>query len=101
MDSVKDVQVQGGNPILSDCAVKAVKQWVFVASEKEREYEISWGLIRIRRGSKTRNLNAEVAETQSTQRRENKKTAHPIEVDGPFCFPNGKLILEEVPEDWL
>jgi len=41
--SVKDVQVQGGNPILSDCAVKAVKQWVFVASEKEESIEISVG----------------------------------------------------------
>jgi TonB family protein len=41
--TVKDVQVQGGNPILSDCAVKAVKQWVFVASEKEESIEISVG----------------------------------------------------------
>jgi TonB family protein len=41
--SVKDVQVLGGNPILSDCAVKAVKQWVFVASEKEESIEISVG----------------------------------------------------------
>jgi hypothetical protein len=40
---VKDVQVLGGNPILSDCAVKAVKQWVFVASEKEESIEISVG----------------------------------------------------------
>ena len=41
--TVKDVQVLGGNPILSDCAVKAVKQWVFVASEKEESIEISVG----------------------------------------------------------
>ena len=41
--TVKDVQVQGGNPILSDCAVKAVKQWVFVASEKEEAIEIAVG----------------------------------------------------------
>jgi TonB family protein len=41
--AVKDVQVLGGNPILSDCAVKAVKQWVFVASEKEESIEISVG----------------------------------------------------------
>jgi TonB family protein len=41
--SVKDVQVLGGNPILSDCAVKAVKQWVFVTSEKEESIEISVG----------------------------------------------------------
>ncbi|HEV2102943.1 MAG TPA: energy transducer TonB [Candidatus Acidoferrum sp.] len=41
--TVKDAQVQGGNPILADCAVKAVKQWVFVASEKEESIEISVG----------------------------------------------------------
>jgi TonB family protein len=41
--TVKDVQVLGGNPILSDCAVKAVKQWVFVGSEKEESIEISVG----------------------------------------------------------
>ena len=39
--TVKDVQVIGGNPILSDCSVKAVKQWVFVASEKEETIELS------------------------------------------------------------
>jgi TonB family protein len=41
--TVKDAQVLGGNPILSDCAVKAVKQWLFVASEKEESIEISVG----------------------------------------------------------
>lgn len=41
--TVKDVQVLGGNPILSDCSVKAVKQWVFVASDKEESIEISVG----------------------------------------------------------
>jgi TonB family protein len=41
--TVKDVQVLGGNPILSDCAAKAVKQWVFVAGEKEESIEISVG----------------------------------------------------------
>jgi TonB family protein len=41
--TVKDAQVLGGNPILSDCAVKAVKQWVFVGSEKEESIEISVG----------------------------------------------------------
>jgi TonB family protein len=41
--TVKEAQVLGGNPILSDCAVKAVKQWVFVASEKEESIEISVG----------------------------------------------------------
>ena len=39
--TVKDVQVLGGNPILSDCSVKAVKQWVFAASEKEESIELS------------------------------------------------------------
>jgi len=39
--TVKDVQVIGGNPILSDCSVKAVKQWVFVAAEKEESIELS------------------------------------------------------------
>jgi len=39
--TVKDVQVMGGNPILSDCSVKAVKQWVFAASEKDESIEIS------------------------------------------------------------
>jgi len=41
--TVKDAQVLGGNPILADCAVKAVKQWVFVGSEKEESIEISVG----------------------------------------------------------
>lgn len=41
--TVKDVQVQGGNPILADCAVKAVRQWVFAAAEKEESIEISVG----------------------------------------------------------
>src|SRR5579863_7421508 len=39
--TVKDVQVLGGNPILSECSVKAVKQWQFVATEKEESMEIS------------------------------------------------------------
>jgi hypothetical protein len=33
----------GGNAMLSDCAVKAVRKWVFVASEKEESIEISVG----------------------------------------------------------
>jgi len=41
--TVKDVQVLGGNPILSDSASKAVKQWVFAPSEKEEAVEISVG----------------------------------------------------------
>ena len=41
--TVKDVQVLGGNPILADCASKAVKQWVFVSAEKEESIEISVG----------------------------------------------------------
>ncbi|HWO30404.1 MAG TPA: energy transducer TonB [Candidatus Acidoferrum sp.] len=39
--TVKDVQVLGGNAILADCSVKAVKQWVFAASEKEESIELS------------------------------------------------------------
>jgi TonB family protein len=39
--TVKDVQVLGGNPILSECSVKAVKQWQFAATEKEENMEIS------------------------------------------------------------
>lgn len=41
--SVKDVQVLGGNPILADCASKAVKQWVFAPAEKEESIEIAVG----------------------------------------------------------
>ncbi|HUL35390.1 MAG TPA: energy transducer TonB [Candidatus Eisenbacteria bacterium] len=41
--TVKDVQVLGGNPILADCASKAVKQWVFAPAEKEESIEISVG----------------------------------------------------------
>ena len=40
---VKDVQVLGGNPILADCAAKAVKQWVFVSADKEESIEVSVG----------------------------------------------------------
>jgi len=43
--------------------VKAVKQWVFVASEKEESIEISVGFDPNSTGSKTRNL------TQRSQRR--------------------------------
>jgi TonB family protein len=39
--TVKDVQVMGGNPILSESSVKAVKQWLFAASEKDESLEIS------------------------------------------------------------
>ena len=41
--SVKDVQVLGGNPILADCAVKAVKQWTFITAEKEETVEVTVG----------------------------------------------------------
>jgi TonB family protein len=41
--AVKDVQVLGGNPILADCAVKAVKQWMFIASEKEETVDVTVG----------------------------------------------------------
>jgi len=39
--TVKDVQVLGGNPILSECSVKAMKQWLFVAAEKDEAIELS------------------------------------------------------------
>ena len=41
--SVKDVQVLGGNPILSDSAAKAVKQWIFAPADKEENIEIPVG----------------------------------------------------------
>jgi TonB family protein len=41
--TVKEVQVLGGNPILSDSASKAVKQWVFVPADKEESIEIAVG----------------------------------------------------------
>jgi TonB family protein len=41
--TVKDAQILGGNPILSDCAAKAVKQWVFASADKEESIEISVG----------------------------------------------------------
>jgi len=41
--AVKDVQVLGGNPILADCAVKAVKQWMFITAEKEETVDVTVG----------------------------------------------------------
>lgn len=41
--SVKDVQVMGGNPILAECAVKAVKQWVFNPAEREETVDVTLG----------------------------------------------------------
>jgi len=41
--TVKDVQILGGNPILADCATKAVKQWMFIAAEKEETVDVSVG----------------------------------------------------------
>ena len=41
--AVKDVQVLGGNPILADCTVKAVKQWMFIAAEKEETVDVTVG----------------------------------------------------------
>lgn len=41
--AVKDVQVLGGNPILADCASKAVKQWMFISAEKEETVDVSVG----------------------------------------------------------
>jgi TonB family protein len=39
--TVKDVQVLGGNPILSECSVKAMKLWLFVAAEKDESIVLS------------------------------------------------------------
>ena len=39
--AVKDVQVVGGNAVLADSATRAVKQWRYVASEKESTVEVS------------------------------------------------------------
>lgn len=41
--AVKDVQVLGGNPILAECAVKAVKQWTFNTAEKEETVDVTLG----------------------------------------------------------
>ena len=41
--TVKEIQVLGGNPILSDSAAKAIKQWVFAPADKEESVEISVG----------------------------------------------------------
>ena len=41
--TVKDVQILGGNPILADCAAKAVKQWMFIAAEKEETVDVAVG----------------------------------------------------------
>jgi TonB family protein len=39
--TVKDTVVLGGNPILANCAQKAVKQWVFAPGIADSEMEIS------------------------------------------------------------
>ncbi len=41
--AVKDIQILGGNPILADCASKAVKQWMFIAAEKEETVDVTVG----------------------------------------------------------
>ena len=41
--TVKDVQILGGNPILADCAAKAVKQWMFIAAEREETVDVAVG----------------------------------------------------------
>ena len=41
--AVKDVQVLGGNPILAECAVKAVKQWMFNTAEREEAVDVTLG----------------------------------------------------------
>ncbi len=39
--SVRDSTVVGGNPILANCAQKAVKQWLFAPDNSESEVEVS------------------------------------------------------------
>lgn len=39
--TVKDVAVIGGNPILVDASVKAVKQWKFAPADRESNMDIS------------------------------------------------------------
>lgn len=39
--SVKDVSILGGNPVLADCAVRAVKQWKFAPADHESTIKIS------------------------------------------------------------
>jgi protein TonB len=38
--TVRDVQVQGGNPILAESAVRAVKEWRYSAGESESTAEV-------------------------------------------------------------
>jgi TonB family protein len=39
--SVKSIEVLGGNPIFSDAAIKAIKQWRYPAGSKERTATVS------------------------------------------------------------
>ena len=39
--TVRDSTVVGGNPILANCAQKAVKQWLFAPDNSESEVEVS------------------------------------------------------------
>jgi TonB family protein len=39
--TVKDAQVLGGNAILADSALKAVKQWIFAPAQADAKLEIS------------------------------------------------------------
>jgi protein TonB len=39
--TVKSIEVLGGNPIFSDAAMKAVKQWRYAGSGKERTATVS------------------------------------------------------------
>jgi TonB family protein len=39
--TVRDSAVAGGNPILANCAQKAVKQWLFAPESTESEVEVS------------------------------------------------------------
>jgi TonB family protein len=39
--TVRDSSVVGGNPILANCAQKAVKQWLFAPESADSEVEVS------------------------------------------------------------
>ena len=39
--TVRDSSIVGGNPILANCAQKAVKQWLFAPEGAESEVEVS------------------------------------------------------------
>lgn len=41
MGNVEDVKLLGGNPILAESAIKAVKQWIYAAGRSQTKMEVS------------------------------------------------------------